>query len=176
MCIRDRDRDIALNDLNDILQKKPELQTRSFKVARQCVLFPETQCDATITELNGASVMERRQHPFWRVDVDLDGDGKPDHSFRIRYARDAHKIVRATKHQLELKLMAMRKPRKGKARQPKLRVKRQKPTARGELIETGYPGTPSSEYRTQRTSKRKILRKAKRYDDRPATSMKGIRG
>lgn len=125
-----RDRDILISDLNDLMQKTPELQATSFKITRDSPVFEGTKSEAIVTEMNGVSVMERRQHPFWRVDVDLDGDGKVDHSFRIRYARDAHKLVRATKKQLERELAAKRKPRKFKRRQPKLRVRRQFPTAK----------------------------------------------
>lgn len=113
-----RDRDILINDLNDLMHRTPELQAKSFKITRECPVFEGTTCEATVTEMNGASVMERRQHTFWRVDIDLDKDGKPEHSFRVRYAHDAHKLVRATKRQLEGKIF--------KARQPKMRVKRVK--------------------------------------------------
>ena len=119
-----RDRDIAINDLNAILSAIPELQSRQFKITRESPVYEGTKVEALVTQLNGTEVTERRQHPFWRVDIDLDSDGKPEHSFRIRYARDAHKLVMATKRQLLEELEAERKPVKVKRRKPRLRVKR----------------------------------------------------
>ncbi len=87
-----RDRDILINDITAEL-KRGTLKSETMVVQRELPIFTESKGPATIKKINGASATSRRQHSFWRIDVDLDGDGKVDKSFRIRYAADAKKIV-----------------------------------------------------------------------------------
>lgn len=167
-------RDALISDLNEALQKIPELQSHKVKVTRECPVYEGTKCEALVTQLNGTTVMERRQHPFWRIDLDSDSDGKPEKSFRIRYAVDAHKIVKLIKQDLEKKLAEKRKPPKFKSRQPKLRVRRQTPVARGSLIEEyDFPETSSPTKGTRRVSKKG--RKPSRRSEPILRSMSGLR-
>ena len=87
-----RDRDIIINDITDAL-KRGKLKSETIVVQRELPIFTETKGPAKITKVDGSSTTSRRQHSFWRVDVDLDGDGKVDKSFRVRYAVDAKRIV-----------------------------------------------------------------------------------
>lgn len=116
------DRDILIDDITAEL-KRGKLKSETMVVQRELPIFTESKGPAKVTKVDGASATSRRQHSFWRIDVDLDGDGKVDKSFRIRYAREAEKIVgqaiRQSKalieRQLEQRLTFAKRP-------PKLRI------------------------------------------------------
>ena len=110
-----KDRDILINDITAEL-KSGVLKAETIVVQRELPIFTETKGPAKVTKVNGSSTTSRRQHSFWRVDVDLDGDGKVDKSFRVRYAVDAKRIVGKAIKQAKLRI-ARETPRP-----PKLRV------------------------------------------------------
>lgn len=128
-----RERDIIINDITAEL-KRGTLKTETISVQRELPIFTESKGPATIKKVDGASATKRRQHSFWRIDVDLDGDGKVDKSFRIRYAREAEQVVNKAikqskvllERQLEQRLTFRKRPKKlrvalGKQRVPRLK-------------------------------------------------------
>ncbi len=117
-----KDRDILINDITAEL-KSGVLKAETIVVQRELPIFTETKGPAKVTKVNGSSTTSRRQHSFWRVDVDLDGDGKVDKSFRVRYAVDAKRIVGKAIKQAKLRIARETQSRLEFApRPPKLRV------------------------------------------------------
>lgn len=113
-----KDRDILINDITDALKRgKPEAKT--LVVQRELPIFTESKGPAELTKVNGTSTTRRRQHSFWRIDVDLDGDGKVDKSFRVRYAVDAKKIVSKAVKQAKIRIAREAQTRMEFAPRPK---------------------------------------------------------
>ncbi len=117
-----KDRDILINDITEEL-KSGALKSETIVVQRELPIFTESKGPAKVTKINGSSTTSRRQHSFWRVDVDLDGDGKVDKSFRVRYAVDANRVVGKAVKQAKLRIARETQARLEYAPRPKkLRV------------------------------------------------------
>ena len=81
--LKDKQRGMR-REIIEELKTEPGIET--VKEMDVCPQFPENECAAEVTMVDGLTFKLRRQHSYWRVDAG-------DKSFRIRYAKDARKVA-----------------------------------------------------------------------------------
>lgn len=124
-------RDALIDTIKDKVQEGI-LDVDTIKVTRESDL-PNGMLKGEVTEVDGSEIGAYRQHSFWTIEVDLDNDGVVDHKFRIRYAKEARKIIAMAVKDLAEKKMAELEPRRRvkyrAKRRPKVKRYRSNPTS-----------------------------------------------
>ena len=87
-----RRRDGLIEDIRGKV-KKTLVGIETLVLERQSEMFPKETLQEEVTQINGSEIKTYRQHPYWTIEVDLDKDGKVDHKFKLRYAKEARKLV-----------------------------------------------------------------------------------
>ena len=123
-------RDTLISDIKTKIQEGI-LGVDTFKVTRESDL-PNGMLKGEVTEVNGSEIEAYRQHSYWTIEVDLDNDGVVDHKFKIRYAKEARKLIAMAIRDITDKKMAEFEPRKRvkyrARRRPKVKRFRSTPT------------------------------------------------
>lgn len=77
-----------------------QAKDRKLEIERQTMtgkppVFGDSETKVEKAEIDGMTVTRTRQHPFWQVEADTDGQPPPELKTRVRYAKDAKKLERA---------------------------------------------------------------------------------
>jgi len=116
-------RDVLIDDIKAKI-KKELVEVRTIVMERQSEMFPRETYKEEVTAVNGSEITAHRQHPYWTIEVDLDNDGKIDHRFTIRYAKDARRLIQVAIGDIRRKRMLALKGRRKTRYAPKRRARR----------------------------------------------------
>lgn len=120
-----RSRDALISDIKAKVQKGI-LDVDTIKVTRESDL-PNGMLKGELTEVNGSEIGAYRQHSFWSIEVDLDNDGVIDHKFRIRYAKEARKLIAMAIKDIQRKRGLALKGKKVSQYKPRRRASKPRP-------------------------------------------------
>jgi len=120
-------RDVLIDDIRGKV-KKELIEVETLVMERQSEMFPKETLREEVTEVDGSEITAYRQHPYWTIEVDLDKDGKVDHKFRIRYAKEARKLVQIAISDIRQKKRLALQIRTKRSYAPKRRVRMTKRT------------------------------------------------
>lgn len=89
-----RQRNRAVSEITEKI-KKGFVGVDKIVIERQSKLFPDENVKAEVTNIDGDSVTAVRNPSNWIVELDKGKDGIIEQRFRVRFAVDARKLVRA---------------------------------------------------------------------------------